>query len=1052
MISGFAGKIAKTYLNSKLTPLLVIVSLLLGIFSVFMMPREEEPQIKVPMIDVYIPIPGYTPKEVENRVTNPVERQLSGLFGIKHVYSTSIEGASFITARFKVGEDLEASLIKVYHKIDSMKYSLPNEAMPPVVKSYTIDDVPFYTITFYSKEYSSYEIRSRIVPIAKDLQAINGVSDMNIIGGERTVARITPNLAKLKEFGITLIEMKQAVERSSSQFIISPIYERSPEPLIAAGAFVSSLKDIKSIPLGRRFGKTIKLGDTAKIEYSPDEKNSYVLYGTDNNEAVTVVFTKKKLVNATVLAEKLEQTLKVLSRNELDKNIKWEITRDYGATAKEKSNELIKHLLIATFSVMILIAFMLGLRVSLVVGIAVPVTLAITLLVYYLMGYTLNRVTLFALIFSIGILVDDAIVVVENIYRHLALGFHKARDIAISAATDEVGNPTILATAAVIVAIMPMAFVGGLMGPYMRPIPIGASLAMVFSLFIAFIVSPWASKRLIKDTVHEKDPKKKLLGRIFSNSLGWMLDKRRNTVIIMSLVALLLLGSILLVAGKQVKVKMLPFDNKSEFQILVDLPPGSTLDETKEFANQIAEKLHEYEEVENIQQYIGTAAPFSFSGMVKHTFLRKSSYKADLQVNLKDKHKRKMQSHDIVKKIRTDIVNRFQTDGIKLKFLEIPPGPPVLSTVLAELYHPDEKKQYELLNQVKDIYLNTDGIVEVDTTLEPKQSKLYFKFNRQKGEIHGVPQNFATNTLMMALGKLDLFPVHLPSEQEPVFMRMSLSKKDKTMDMSLLNLLVPSLEGDKISLNTVMDIEERYTLNPIHHKDLQRVMYVMGEVTGAEESPVYAIAKMNNELKNFNILYSKQPQIIDRPILKWDGEMAITVEVFRDLGIAFFIAIVLILILVTGWYNSFVIPFIIIIPVPLSLIGIIPGHLLFDAFFTATSMIGFIAGAGITVRNSIILIDFIEHKRSEGCVCKEAVIDSVIVRFRPILLTALAVIVAATVILFDPIFQGLAISLMMGSIASALLSIPTVPVLYYWLQKDAPVKKGKNIDSINMYN
>ncbi len=1058
MYLGFAGNVAKSFINSKLTPLIVSFTIILGVFAVIKTPREEEPQIKVPMIDVMIPVPGYTPKLVENKVTTATERELSGLYGVKHIYSTSMDGVSFITVRFEVGQDLESSLVKVHHKLDALKYILPSEAMSPIVKSYTIDDVPFYGVTFYSQQASSYQIRRDIVPVAKQLQALDGINEMNIIGGERMVAKITPDLKKLQANGITLLEMKQAVENSSSQFTVAPIRERSPEPIIAVGSFISSIEDIKNIPIGRRFGRSLTMSDVAKVEFSADEMTSKVLHGDKFLNAVTVVFTKKKGVNSTDLSFSIKDKLtKIMSQGTND--IKWEITRDYGATAKEKSDELIKHLIIATLSVVLLIALMMGWRISLVVGVTVPVTLAVTLLMEYLMGYTLNRVTLFALIFSIGILVDDAIVVVENIYRHLSLGVHKSREIAIAAATDEVGNPTILATFTVILAIMPLAFVGGMMGPYMRPIPIGASIAMIFSMFIAFIVSPWAANRFISDKDIEKhnvenekkSNKDNFITKYLRIFMNWMLIDKKNTYKTITAVGLVLLLSLLMIGFKAVKVKMLPFDNKSEFQVLIDMPPGTTIDETKDFTASLVKLLYKQKEVKDVQLYIGTAAPFSFSGMVKHTFLRKASYMADIQVNLLDKNKRSIQSHELVNKVREDLNKFVESDAkysenlksgrLKLKFLEIPPGPPVLSTTLAEVYHPDEKTQYELLKKVEDVYKSTDGVVDVETTLTPKQEKLFYSFDRARGSTYGIPESYATNTVMMALGNLDMFSMKMPAEEEPVFMRMSLAESDKKNDSNIMSLLVPSLEGDKIPLSSIMKVQNQKTENPILHKDLQRVMYVMSELSGKEESPIYAIKKMEKKLKDFKILYAASPSIIDGPILKWDGEMDITVEVFRDLGIAFAISIVLILALLIGWYNSFITPFIIMIPVPLSLIGIVFGHWVMGAFFTATSMIGFIAMAGITVRNSILLVDFIEQKRFSGVECKEAVVEAAVVRFRPILLTAMAVIVAAVVILFDPIFQGLAISLMMGSIAAAMLSIPLVPILYYWIRREKAVTR-----------
>ncbi len=1043
---GLAGKLARAFINSKMTILFIIVTIMLGIWAVVMTPKEEEPQIKVPMIDIILQVPGLSPKEMAERVASVTERQMSSLVGVKHVYSTSFNSMTLVTVRFNVGEDLENSLIKVHHKTLGVMSKLPKEAIKPEIKSYTIDDVPFYAITFSSDKFSSDELRYRLVNLAKKLQEISGVSEMSIIGGEKKVVRITPDLLKLKEFGITLLELQQAFEKSSSQFMITPLRQQTPERWLVAGNFIKTIEDIKEIPIGRRFGRTLTVSQVANIEFGFDERKSVVFHNDTKNSAVTVTFTKKKGVNATTLALELKSKLDELLKFEsIDPEIKYTITRDYGATAKEKSDELLEHLLLATFSVMILIAIAMSFRVSLVVGIAVPVTLAMTLFIYFMLGYTLNRVTLFALIFSIGILVDDAIVVVENIFRHLSLGIHKLKDRAIEVATDEVGNPTILATFTVILAIMPMAFVGGLMGPYMRPIPIGASLAMFFSLIIAFVVTPWAAKKMIKDIHHHEDEKKGKIALWFEKVMYWMIDKKAHTAIVISFVFVLLLGSFYLVLGKHVKVKMLPFDNKSEFQVLIDLPPGSSLQESTSLAENMSKKLQDYKEVDNIQGYVGVAAPFNFSGMVKHTFMRQSSYMADLQVNLKDKHNRKMQSHDLVKMIRDDFIKEYgHIKDLKIKFLEVPPGPPVMSTLLGEVYHREPKIQRQALDKVLWAYNTTDGVVEVDSSQALGLDELNYVYDRQLGKLHGVPQSFATQTLLMAMGSLDMFMLRDESAKEPIFLRMSLDSKDQRDQSQILSLQAPSLEGDKIELSKIMKTQNVKAQEPIYHKDLRPVMYAMAEVAGEEESPFYAIMKLEEKLKNdFDISYTSSHQSSDRPVLKWDGEMEITWEVFRDLGIAFFIAVILIMVVVIGWYNSFLTPFIIIVPIPLTLIGIIPGHLIFDSFFTATSMIGFIAGAGITVRNSIILVDFIEIKLQEGVDLKTAIVESTLVRFRPILLTALAVIVAAFVILFDPIFSGLAISLMTGSIVSALLSIPLVPILYYWFLGNRKVVEVK---------
>ncbi len=1050
-----AGYIAKLFINSKLTPLFVIVSFLLGFFAIVMTPKEEEPQIKVPMIDIVVPAPGFSPAEVEKRITNVLEREMTSLLSVKHVYSTSAESAAIVTVRFDVGQDLETSLVKVHHKVMAAKGRFPKEAMDPIVKSYTIDDVPFYAITFHSKNKSSAEIREKIYPMALKLQEISGISEFSIIGGERRIVRIQPNFSVMEKFGVTLMDIKDAIDKADNQYLLPPVLERKPVPIILAGSFINQLKDIETIPVGRRSGTTLKLKDVASITQTFDDSRSHVFTGKEFESAVTLTFTKKMGQNATTLSQSLHDKMMMLASKNLkaEDDIQWLVTRDYGETAKEKSDELLEHLFIATFSVMVLIALTMGFRVSLVVGIAVPVTLAMTLFVYYLLGHTLNRVTLFALIFSIGILVDDAIVVVENIYRHLLKGYNHAKDLAIVIATDEVGNPTILATLTVIVAIMPMAFVGGLMGPYMRPIPIGASLAMLFSLLIAFIVTPWAAKRLIKisskdEAAHSHDvvDDKSYIARFFRAFIGGMINKKKNSLIVFASTLVLFMGSIYLVLDKKVKVKMLPFDNKSEFQVLVDFVPGTTLEETKNKMKEMVEFLYHYSDVKNIQTYIGTAAPFNFSGMVKHTFMRQGAFRADLQVNLLDKHDRKMQGHEFVKMVRIDLNKKFGEQvnpGIKIKLLEIPPGPPVMSTLLGEVYHSDENVQRETTKVIENIYKQGSGIVEVDTSYETPQQKMSYTFDREAGAVHGIPQLFATSTLAMALGNFDIYQLHTGTKDEPVFIKMMLPNDYKKSDEKLMSMLVPSMEGDKIPLKQIMKSSVETSQNPIMHKDLKRVSYVMAEVAGEEESPVYAIFGIEDKIKEqkIDVVYTdKFDESHERPILKWDGEMDITLEVFKDLGIAFFIAVILIMILVIGQYNSFITPLIIVLPIPITLIGIIPGHLIMNSFFTATSMIGFIAGAGITVRNSIILVDFINQRITEGSDLKNAVIESTIVRFRPILLTALAVVVAALVILFDPIFQGLAISLMFGAIISSLLSIPLVPVLYYWFNYNKHIK------------
>jgi multidrug efflux pump subunit AcrB len=765
--------------------------------------------------------------------------------------------------------------------------------------------------------------------------------------------------------------------------------------------------------------------------------------------AVTISVAKRKGTNAVVIADKVLAKVDSLKGVLIPGEAQITVTRNYGETAQEKSNELLKHLMLATVSVTILIALALGWRSAVVVLMAVPVTLALTLFLYFVYGYTLNRVTLFALIFSIGLLVDDAIVVVENIARHFHLPENRGRPLLAVAveAVAEVGNPTILATWAVIAAILPMAFVGGLMGPYMRPIPVGASVAMLFSLFIAFIISPWAAYRMLKGekTAAHIEGHEDWTTRLYRRIMTPLIVSSWKRWVFLAGVVVLLLASASLVYFKVVHVKMLPFDNKSEFQVVVDMPDGTTLEQTARVTREIGEYVAAQPEVTDYQMYVGTAAPYNFNGLVRHYFLRQSPHQADLQVNLLSKDERSTQSHDIAKRVRPGIQAIAALYGARVKVAEVPPGPPVLQTLVAEVYGPDYERQVALARQIKEMLAKAPGVVDVDWYVEDPQPRVRFVFDREKAALSGVTADQVTQTLRLAVGGIEVGLAHLPKEKEDVPLLVRLPREERSGVTSLSDLQVMGANGRLVPLREVVRPEEGLQTHNIYRKNMKRVVYVTGDMAGAEESPVYAILKLNRDIQALRLpegygiepYSAQQPFFTDKLAMKWDGEWHITVEVFRDLGLAFAAVLILIYVLVVGWFRSFKTPLTIMAPIPLTLVGILPAHGLMGAFFTATSMIGFIAGAGIIVRNSIILVDFIELRMAQGIPLADAVVDAGAVRFRPMLLTAAAVVVGAFVILFDPIFQGLAISLMAGEVASTLLSRMAVPVLYYMAERRA---------------
>jgi multidrug efflux pump subunit AcrB len=1054
---GFAGQVAHYFINSKLTPLVMVFSVLLGVFAVMQTPREEEPQIIVPMMDVFVEMPGATAKEVEERVTTPMEKLIWEIPGVEYVYSITHPGLSMAIVRFKVGENEEDSIVKLYNKMYSHFDLIPPGASKPLIKPRSIDEVPILAVTFSSDRYDSSTLRRVAAEVEGHVKNIDDVAETTLIGGQRRQIRVLLNTARMAAYGVAPASLIPTLERANQRLQSGAFAAANQEYAVETGDFLRSAEDVGAVVVGVSNGRAVYLRDVAEVRDGPEEPKNYVLFGYGRGAhvkaasgagelpAVTLTVSKRKGKNAVVVAERALEKIASLKGTVIPAGIEVTPTRNYGETAQEKSNELLKHLLLATLSVTALIALALGWRSSIVVLAAVPVTLALTLFLYFIYGYTLNRVTLFALIFSIGILVDDAIVVVENITRHFHLPENKARplaDVAVEA-VDEVGNPTTLATWAVIAAILPMAFVGGLMGPYMRPIPVGASVAMLFSLIIAFVISPWAALRMLsREGQHhgeEEGGKEGWTTRLYRRAMTPLIrDAGKRRMFFVGVVLLFLMVMALPVL-KIVRVKMLPFDNKSEFQVIIDMPEGTTLEQTARVTREIARRVAEEPEVVNYQIYAGTAGPHNFNGLVRHYFLRRGSNEADIQVNLLPKGERSAQSHEIAKRVRTAIEPIGQKFGAKLKVAEIPPGPPVYQTLVAEVYGPEMGQQIEVARQIREEFARTPGVVDIDWTVEDEQPRYTFLVDKEKAALYGVGADQISNTLRLALSGAAVGLAHLPKEREDVPIFLELPRAEKTSLTDLGEIRVASMSGALVPLGELAKIEKDTIEKTIYHKNLKRVVYVTGDVAGSEESPVYAIQKLSTALDKLKSpegyaierYATHLPFLTDKVSMKWDGEWHITYEVFRDLGFAFAVVLVLIYVIVVAWFQSFRVPLVIMAPIPLTLVGILPAHALMGAFFTATSIIGFIAGAGIIVRNSIILVDFIELRRKQGMPLEDAVVDAGAVRFRPMLLTAAAVVVGAFVILFDPIFQGLAVSLMAGEVASTFLSRMAVPVLYY---------------------
>jgi multidrug efflux pump subunit AcrB len=1055
-VIGTAGKIAHFFIDSKLTPLIIVASILLGMAAVIALPREEEPQIIVPMIDIFVQMPGASAKEVEQRITSPMEKLLWEIPGVEYVYTTSSPGMSMAVVRFLVGQDEEESIVRLQSKLMANYDRIPWSASPPLIKPRYIDDVPILALTLWSPEADHYLLRRVAAELETVVKRERNVSTTMLIGGNPRTLQVLFDPVRLSAVGLDLERAAMMIQASNQESDAGSYPSQKGQVAVHVGRYLQNAEEVRRVVLGNFNNRPVYLEDVATIVDGPAEPDQYLFFGEGpaaeekafhpgaTHPAVTLTAAKRKGTNAIEVARRVLARVEQVRGTVIPDNIHLTVTRHYGETAKEKSDELLLHMAIAIVSVMLLIWLTLGRRESGVVALAIPVTLALTMAIFYFYGYTLNRITLFALIFSIGILVDDAIVVVENVVRHYHLPHNRDRSrlaVAIEA-VDEVGNPTILATLTVIAAILPMAFVGGLMGPYMRPIPVGASAAMVFSLLVAFIVTPWASVRLLKKSSgghghgeSQEDWSTRLYRRIMDPLLH---QPKWRWGFLAGVTGLLLLACGMVAVGL-VKVKMLPFDNKSEFQVIVDMPESATLESTAAAAQEMGDYIATVNEVTDYQIHVGTSGPFNFNGLVRHYYLRRAPYLADIQVNLAGKGRRKEQSHEIAKRVRPPLEAIARRHGMRIKVAEVPPGPPVLSTLVAEIYGPDYERQRELAGRVMKVFEETPGVVDVDWFMEDDFLRYDLSVDREKAALHGISVQKIAQTIQLALGGRQVGLLHQPREREDVAVILKLPLADRADIQRLQNLKVQGGNGGLIPLSALTKAVSTAPDKSIYHKNLMPVVYVIGDVAGEKESPVYAILEMKKKIATLELpegyrveqLTADIPHSDRRFAMKWDGEWHITYEVFRDLGLAFGMVLILIFVLVVGWFQSFTTPMVIMVAIPFSLIGILPAHWAMGAFFTATSMIGFIAGAGIVVRNSIILVDFIELRLREGAPLDQAVIDAGAVRFRPMMLTAAAVVVGASVILFDPIFQGLAIALMAGEVASLLFSRMTVPILYF---------------------
>jgi multidrug efflux pump subunit AcrB len=1057
---GISGRIAQYFQDSQLTPLIGLVLFLLGLFAVLVTPKEEEPQINVTMADVIVPFPGASAKDVEGLVAIPAEQVISRIRGIEHVYSVSKPGMAVLTAQFKVGVPHEQALVLLYDTIFSHRDWLsPNLGVgEPIIKPRGIDDVPIVTLTLWTADpyRGAYELEQVAHAAEVELKRVSGTRDVYTIGGPRHVVRVIVEPERMNAYRISAQDIRESLQLSNAAQPSGAVVKDNRELLVETGTYLASAADVRKLVVGVFDGRAVYMSDVARIEDGPDQPSRYVWLGLGPQAAqkgiveageypgVTIAVSKKPGANAVDVAQRVVRAAELLRGTVIPEGVRVTITRNYGETAGDKATKLIQKLVFATLSVVALVFVALGRREAVIVGVAVLLTLAATLFASWAWGFTLNRVSLFALIFSIGILVDDAIVVVENIHRRQQLTRAPLAEV-IPAAVDEVGGPTILATLTVIAALLPMAFVSGLMGPYMAPIPINASMGMLISLAVAFMITPWLAQHLLPAVPHAA-PAPQGNARImcfFQRAMGPFLDRvrgRRNRYYLLGGVIAAILLAVSLAGFKLVVLKMLPFDNKSEFEVVVNMPVGTPVEQTARVLRDLGRTLQALPEVTDYQAYAGTASPINFNGLVRQSYLRQSAELGEIQVNLVDKHHRSRSSHQIASAVRAELARIGWQYGADVMVVEVPPGPPVLSPIVAEIYGPDYDGQMRVAKQVRAQFAATPGIVGISDTVDANAPRVLLRVLQNKAALSGVAQKDVVATMRMGLSGEYVTPIHSGAAKYEIPVRLTLPPERQSGVDELLKLTVRSREGELVSLSELVQVVASDREKTVYHKDLVPVVYVMADMGGKLDSPLYGMFGMRSRIAGASLpeggdlreYFIQQPEDRYRSYaFKWDGEWQVTYETFRDMGIAYAVGLVLIYLLVVAQFRSYVTPLIIMAPIPLTIIGVMPGHALLGAQFTATSMIGMIALAGIIVRNSILLVDFVNQAVAAGAPLEEAVVQAAAARAKPIVLTGVAAMLGALFILDDPIFNGLAVSLIFGILVSTLLTLIVIPVVYY---------------------
>ena len=1073
MTLGLSGHLTKTFIRSPLTPLLLLAAVIVGSIALVALPREEEPQISVPMVDILVQANGYRAEDAVELVTRPLEDLVKGINGVEHVYSQTQDDRVMVTARFFVGTSQDNAVLRVHDKIRSNIINLPKGIPEPLIVGRGIDDVAILVLTLSPKKtvadhWTSNGLASVAREIQHDLSKVENIGGINVVGGAPDQIRIEPDPERLSVFGVTLNQLADKIANANRTFQPGAFRTNGASVPVVVGQSLSGVPDIGLLLLTTRDGRPVYVKDVADVRVGADQVENYTFTwmpdgkgGLDRLPSVSIALAKRKGANAVDVAEDILHRVEILKSKLIPADVDVSITRNYGETAVEKADELLFHLALATVSIVILITMAIGWREGVVVLVIIPTTILLTLFASWLMGYTINRVSLFALIFSIGILVDDAIVVVENIVRHWEKRGDRGLIETAVEAVAEVGNPTIVATLTIVAALLPMMFVSGLMGPYMSPIPANASMAMLFSFFVAVTITPWLLLKVAQGrfeasghgSAHQHD-EVGVMGRFYARFAMPLLVDRAKSKKFLIYVGVATLASLALFATKSVRVKLLPFDNKSEIQAVLDLPRGSSLEETDRILADAVGRLADLPELVSVQSHAGTAAPFNFNGLVRHYYFRSAPEQGDLAINLKPKGERKRASHEIALDIRARLKSVPLPAHASLKVVEVPPGPPVLSTLLAEVYGPDADTRRALASKIRQAFESVDFVVDVDDSFGVRGERLRYAIDQDALEFHGVEQQAVYDTLGALIGGTKLGYSQRGGGMRPVDIVMALPKSAMTSGERILSTPLPAggtaRQGANVELGDVLRVTREQGSYPLFRHNGRYAEMVSAEVAGRFEAPIYGMFAVEDALKKIDwnglekpvVTYHGQPTDDSKPTLLWDGEWEVTYVTFRDMGAAFGVAILAIYLLVVAQFGSFRLPLVILVPVPLTLIGILLGHWMLGAAFTATSMIGFIALAGIIVRNSILLVDFIRHLREKGMPLRKALIEAGSIRFKPIFLTAAAAMIGAAFILTDPIFQGLAISMVFGLASSTALTLLVIPAIYIWLRDDGVALDG----------